>query len=162
MSNIFKCQENIKNYFPQVSKVRIYPSLDLNYSMTVYYEKRDGSFDASFGTKLKSVLPAHISFNFKPYSELGKDNVPPAPKLPELIENLALQQSSGNQKEFRKVLDKAFAGLNPTIDIPPTKYGERVTINIKLSKKLSDSELEKYTIYAQELAPMGCIVKIIN
>jgi hypothetical protein len=157
MSTRLRCQEAIKNFFPMIQNVRIYPTSNKQYEFTVYFENKSGQFDKLLISRIKDILPCHLMYNFKPYSELAIDRVPDEPVLPELIENLALK-TTGNLKSYTDVAQKALLELMPLeihVSMP------EAVIGIKTNCQLSSEDLAKYTQHAQEIAPLGCYVSIL-
>lgn len=154
MSTISRCEQVIKNHFREISKIRIYPTTE-DYVMNVYYEDIHGNFNDSLIPYIEEILPCHLHYNFKPFSETLKDNIPEKPKVSEFIENLALK-SNNNLKSFTDVAERAFYDLRPiTINVLKN------SISIETNQKISASDMENYNSIAQEIAPIGCKINLI-
>lgn len=156
MCTFFKCEQIVKNTIPSIEKIRFYPTSE-NFVMNAYFECKDGTYDESLIPQIKDLLPCHLNYQFKDFKETINDNLPIEPTLPKFIIPLALE-TTGTAESFEDVVQKALNELNITkIDILETDC----VINITVDSKLSDSDIEKFTIYAQSVAPMWCKVNLI-
>lgn len=158
MPTRLKCEEAIKNHFAFVKNIRIYASPNKKLEINVYFEDLNGQFDNSLIPMMKELLPCHLIYNFMPYHQMKDDAIPLEPNLPELVENMALK-TTGNMKSYKDVIEKVLSDLMPFdvhIAMP------ECVIGIETNCYLSKDDLIKYTLYAQEVAPLGCYVSILG
>lgn len=152
MPTRLRVQENIKNYL-LIPKVRVVQT-DKPFEINVYFEDANGNFNPELVDKIKELCPAHLVVNCKPYKALLEDNIPPELDFPEIIQHFALT-TTGNMQSFKECLKKAL----PEINIISICYSDRV-INVDTDTPVSTEKLQLFSLYAQEIAPLGTVVKI--
>ncbi len=152
MPTRLQVQENIKNYL-FLTKVRVIQT-DEPFQINVYFEDLAGKFVPEYASAIKEICPAHLCVTCKPYKSLLEDNVPPEIDFPEIIQHFALI-TSGNMQSFQECIKKALPDMN-IVDI---KFIEN-TINVETDTPLSAEKLLYYSLYAQEIAPLGVAVMI--
>ncbi|WP_077369676.1 hypothetical protein [Anaerosalibacter sp. Marseille-P3206] len=155
MSTRLFVQTLIQNLYPNLN-VRVWQPPNKYSEINIYLGDSEEFLNKDTISSIKKLLPCHLEYNFKIYHQLNQDKVPPEPKLPPLVERLAMSDG-GNKEAIKLKIEKGLPDLVPFVlhvAVPENIIG------IETKNKFTDEELVKLQIYAQELAPLGTWIKV--